>query len=119
MFLLLIIIRVFLLSNLAVALPSDPGSNHPNNIHGRESLSLFETNQSARANTTGLSSTPKNWLPLISCDGRRYRHDLAVKSCRNAVDRIPSHDSRNFLFGLRIGQKYNVALPARFISREY
>lgn len=117
MVILLIIIRVFLLGNVAAALPSDPRPNHPNNIHGRESLSVFEGNRSALANTTVLSSTIRDWHPFINCNGRTYRQDLAVKSCRNAVNRIP-HDRRNMLFGLRIGQKYNVALPARFISRE-
>ena len=117
MMMLSIIIRTFLLGNVAAAIPSDPRSNHPNIIHSMESLSVFGENRSALANTTVLSSTLRDWRPIISCSGQRYRQDLAVNSCRNAVKKIP-RDSKDLLFGLRIGQKYNVALPARFISSE-
>lgn len=55
---------------------------------------------------------------FISC-GARYRTDLRVMSCQDAVNRIPD-DVRDTRFGYdKYGVEVDVHLPSRYISCEY
>lgn len=64
----------------------------------------------------------QTWSPnvgsFISC-GARYRTDLKVMSCQDAVNRIPD-DVRDMRFGYdKYGVEVDVRLPSRYISCEY
>ena len=54
----------------------------------------------------------------IFCSGTKYRNNLKSDSCLHALIQIPN-DPTNLRFSMRgLSRQYDVALPARWISRE-
>lgn len=107
-------IAIFLLCNAVTSSPYDPVAVPHHLGPGSLVLETPDGNETISFNET--------WSPnvasLISC-GARYRTDLNVMSCQDAVNRIPN-DVRKLRFGYdRHGVKADVHLPSRSISCEY
>ena len=105
-------------SLLASLAATSPFQLEPDRLHlnlSSVSSGSYDSNQTALVDQNVTVSSSKNGNPIIVCDGQKYRHDLNLKSCEDAVSRVGS-DRRNTIFGVRGGKMVDVGLPQRFIS---
>lgn len=103
------------LASLAATSPFQLESDHLNLNLSSVSSGSYDSNQTALADQNVTVSSSKNGNPTIVSNGLKYRHDLNLKSCQDAVSRIGS-SHRNTIFGVRGGQKVDVGMPQCFIS---
>lgn len=105
---------LILIFSTTFALPSSPASTKFIQDDDTTVWTRSEGNGTALAGVTA-SSLELRGSTFFNCDGSKYRSNLNLASCKDAVDRIPA-SSGHESYALRgIGQ-YDVALPSRYIS---
>ena len=104
-----------LLAILAATSPFQLESDQLNLNLSSVSSGSYDSNQTALVDQNITVPSSQNSNPTIVCNGKRYRHDLNLKSCEDAVSRVGS-DRRNTIFGVRGDKMVDVGLPQRFIS---
>lgn len=56
----------------------------------------------------------------LNCDGVRWDYDLDIKSCFSAYETMNRRAGPEKTIGSRMsGQRYDIELPTRYLSREY
>jgi len=101
------------------AIPSQPEPS-PQSITSNLALPIGLSNQfnlsiSPEFPTSTNLSVSSLATQSVNCNGTKYRSDLRVDSCLNALNQIP-RDPREIRFSQRGFGHYEVALPSRWIS---